>query len=411
MSTEDAIADLQNQVAALQATSDDYKQALNNTWLLLNGFLVFWLQAGFAMLEGGSVRAKNLKNILMKNMLDAVLGILIWWAVGYGIAFGQKDSDWVNPFIGTSQFFLYNNFDSAEDRAGGNVGVNNYSYFMFQYAFAATAGTITSGAVAERCEFSSYFIYTVFMIGWIYPIVVHWVWALGGWMSMFQFSEDLPHNVGVMDFAGAGVVHMLGGFAALVACAIMGPRHGRFDTNKKPVAMPGHSIMMVVLGTFILWLGFYSFNAGSVILVTGGFGYIAARAAVCTTISAGTCGLVVLIMDRWINKYWDVAVFCNGCIAGLVASVANCALVEPWAACWVGLVGAFVYYGGSKMNLYWFKLDDPVDAIAIHGYCGMWSVWALGFFAQPTHIAEVYGSVYNEPRFWGFILKACALMP
>lgn len=373
-------------------------------FLLVVAALVFFMQSGFGMLEAGSVRAKNTRNILLKNLLDACIGALIWWAWGYGVAYGGS-----NQFIGTINYSPASSLNVGGGNfmaiglqgRGPSTGAAPGAYFpgehptgfgfalwFFQYVFAAAAATIVSGAVAERAQLGAYLFYTVIITGFVYPVVVHWGWDSAGWLSSFnekgEFDDGGPYKGGVIDFAGSGIVHMVGGIAAIWGAFIIGPRKGRFDGGK-PVDMPGHSSVLSVLGTLILWLGWYGFNPGSTLGIAG-YGQTSARVAVCTTLSAATGGLVVVLMEKLVgSKQWDVAMVCNGILAGLVSITAGCSVVYTWHAALIGFLGGFVYFGTSKCVLKCCKIDDPLDAFAVHGACGCWGVIAAGLFAVPAN--------------------------
>mmetsp|Transcript_22429 Transcript_22429/g.71736 ORF Transcript_22429/g.71736 Transcript_22429/m.71736 type:complete len:458 (-) Transcript_22429:242-1615(-) len=359
-------------------------RALDAFYLLIMGVFVFFMQCGFALLEAGTVRSKNTKNILLKNLLDACLGAIIWWAWGMGVAYGDSGSEDGNVFIGTASGGA-----GAFFAAGWGTDFNPYdgytiSLWFFQYVFAAAAATIVSGAVAERAQLVAYLIYTSVITGFIYPVVVHWVWCSNGFLSG-AFTTDKSKTIlgGCLDFAGSGVVHMTGGIAALCGAFIIKPRIGRFDENGNAVPMPGQSTPFQVLGTFILWMGWYGFNPGSTLGITpSGYGSIMARAAMCTTLSAAVGGITVVFFDRIFSKTYDVGMVCNGILAGLVSITAGCACMLPWAAFLTGFIGAFVYYGASKLMLK-LKIDDPLDAFAVHGACGFWGVAAVGVFGHP----------------------------
>jgi len=365
-------------------------RALDAFYLLIMGVFVFFMQCGFALLEAGTVRSKNTKNILLKNLLDACLGAIIWWAWGMGVAYGDSASEDGNVFIGTavggSGAFLAAGWGTPK---GGFDGSDGYtiSLWFFQYVFAAAAATIVSGAVAERAQLVAYLIYTSVITGFIYPVVVHWVWCNNGFLSG-GFTADKSKTIlgGCLDFAGSGVVHMTGGVAALCGAFVIKPRIGRFDENGNAVPMPGQSTPFQVLGTFILWMGWYGFNPGSTLGITpAGYGPIMARAAMCTTLSAAVGGITVVFFDRIFSKTYDVGMVCNGILAGLVSITAGCACMLPWAAFLTGFIGAFVYYGASKLMLK-LKIDDPLDAFAVHGACGFWGVLAVGVFGHPEFV-------------------------
>eukprot|EP00308_Calcidiscus_leptoporus_P004490 CAMPEP_0119353324 /NCGR_PEP_ID=MMETSP1334-20130426/2501_1 /TAXON_ID=127549 /ORGANISM="Calcidiscus leptoporus, Strain RCC1130" /LENGTH=482 /DNA_ID=CAMNT_0007366583 /DNA_START=42 /DNA_END=1490 /DNA_ORIENTATION=+ len=357
-------------------------------YLLVVGCLVFFMQAGFAMLEAGSVRAKNTKNILLKNLLDACIGAIIWWAWGFGVAYSGS-----NAFIGTvssgggPSFFSKGWTGENENASGGD-----FAFWFFQYGFAAAGATIVSGAVAERAQLLAYLIYTVVITGWIYPVVVHWVWATGGFLSVFTEVEEDTVLGGCIDFAGSGVVHMTGGIAAFCGAAIIGPRLGRYDSNKKVQPMPGHSAVLSVLGTFILWLGWYGFNPGSTLAISNsGYAQTMARVIVTTTLSAAAGGVTTVLIDRlFVSKMWDIAMVCNGILGGLVSITAGAAVITPWYAFVVGIIGGGIYYGASKLMVNVLKIDDPLDAFAVHGACGFWGVFATGLFGDPIYTKAAY---------------------
>jgi Amt family ammonium transporter len=387
-------------------------QALDAFYLLIMGVFVFFMQCGFALLEAGTVRSKNTKNILLKNLLDACLGAIIWWAWGMGVAYGDSGTEDGNVFIGTavggSGAFLAAGWGTPEK--GGFDGSDGYtiSLWFFQYVFAAAAATIVSGAVAERAQLVAYLIYTSVITGFIYPVVVHWVWCNNGFLSG-GFTADKSKTIlgGCLDFAGSGVVHMTGGVAALCGAFVIKPRIGRFDENGNAVPMPGQSTPFQVLGTFILWMGWYGFNPGSTLGITpAGYGPIMARAAMCTTLSAAVGGITVVFFDRIFSKTYDVGMVCNGILAGLVSITAGCACMLPWAAFLTGFIGAFVYYGASKLMLK-LKIDDPLDAFAVHGACGFWGVLAVGVFGHPEFVSFGWGDAGDE--YAGFLYGGSTL--
>ena len=375
----------------------------NTAWLLQSGYLVFFMQAGFAMLCAGSVRAKNAKNIILLNILDACLGSICWWATGFAFAFGGnlENPSSANKFIGNTYFFL-------RDVPNGMLG-----YWFFQFTFAATAATIVSGAVAERCKFQSYLLYEMSLVLFVYPVMAHWVWSPLGWASATNTS-DLLFGVGVYDFAGDGPVHMIGGFASLSAAYILGPRIGRFDADGKPVDMPGHNASLTLLGVFLLWFGWYGFNPGSTAAIVN-YANLAALVAVNTTLSAAAGALSTLAVNA-LTTYlstgvvvYDLLMVGNGALAGLVSVTGGCGYYRPWAAFCTGLIGGAVYFGCSKLVLYVFKVDDPLDAIAVHAGCAMWGMIATAAFADPNVVTEGLGTLTDADgndvqRYYGFIL-------
>jgi len=359
---------------------------LDILWLLFGAYLVFFMQCGFALLEAGSVRAKNTKNILLKNVLDACLGAIIWWFMGFPIALGDS----TGKFAGGKDFFM------KDLTANVNGSSNYFAFWMFQWAFAATAATIVSGAVAERCKFVAYLVYTTCLTAFIYPVVVHWAWSSEGWLSAWT-GDDAPYLKanGLIDFAGSGVVHMTGGAAALVGAVFLGPRTGRFTPTGAVVDMPGHSTVLAALGTFILWFGWYGFNPVS----TLAFEYMgdAARVAVTTTLSAAAGGCTTLAIHVALKNPPDVFPALNGILAGLVSITAPCPVFEPWASAFIGFVGGFVYYGSSSL-LKKLQIDDPLDASPVHFFCGIWGVLSVGLFAEKEYVGSVYG---KDPDAYG----------
>lgn len=367
---------------------------LNSFWILVCAFLVFFMQAGFTLLESGAVRAKNTKNILLKNVIDACIAAVAWWSVGYAFAFGSGCRG--NAFIGSSQFFS----------SGVSTDESNsyFSSWVFNYAFSATASTIVSGAVSERTQFRSYVLYTLALTAFVYPIVAHWVWSPSGWLS----SGSLRCNIkplfsstnGLLDFAGSGVVHMVGGGAALIGAKVVGPRIGRF-AGGHVVHFEHSNMTQVVLGTLILWFGWYGFNSGSTGCVVGpGCMVLAGRAAMNTTLSIAAGGLTCLAATILIGAPGDVMPLLNGILAGAVSITAPCALVEPYAAGVIGFVGAIIYMGSARLLLH-LRIDDPLDASPVHFFCGAWGVFSSGLFARKDYVESAYGFVYGYGVFYG----------
>jgi len=390
------VAELQAEVAALTAhLSYVESDELNTFYVMWAGTLVFLMQLGFAMLSAGAVRTKNTTNILLKGLLDACLGAIVWYLIGYGFAYDADAQDVTsnhagNSFIGTgpSNFVL-----SGQTKEEGPYGGDWVSWF-FQYAFAAAAATIVSGAVAERCQLSAYLIYTVAITGFIYPVVVHWIWDTAGFLCSWNPDPDSRWLTGMVDFAGSGVVHMTGGWAALCAAAILGPRVGRWESDGKPATgYVGHSLPLTVLGTFILWGGWYGFNQGSTLGLKNA-GQTAARVGVTTTLSAGSAAVTGLYLKYALpaklggNKVWDLGHTCNSLLGGLVGITAGCSVVEPYAALIIGFLAAFVYHGASCL-MRKLKFDDPLDAFAVHGACGVLGCIVVGLFATKEYTYAV----------------------
>ncbi len=345
----------------------DVQNNLNFVWTLLAAFMVFIMQAGFAMVESGFTRAKNACNILMKNMMDFSVGAIAFWAIGFGLMFGST-----NGFFGTTDFFF--------SGATGDGAPWNYAFWMFQTVFVATAATIISGAVAERTKFSAYLVYSIFVSALIYPIFGGWAWG-----SLFNGNGWLE-GLGFIDFAGSTVVHSVGGWLALAGAIVVGPRLGKFDKKGKVKPIPGHSIPLAGLGVFLLWFGWYGFNAGS---TTTGDTSIAIIAV--TTTLAAAAGSCTAMLATWI-KYGksDIGMTLNGALAGLVGITAGCANVTPVSAVIIGAIaGILVLY--SVLFFDKIKVDDPVGAVSVHGVCGAWGTLAAGLFDSSGFSIKVVG--------------------
>jgi len=330
---------------------------LNTFWVLITGALVFFMQAGFALVEAGLTRSKNTTNILFKNLMDFSIGTIGFWLIGYGIMFGTGSG-----FIGAVEFF------STTDH-GEAIGIPNLAFFFFQLVFAATAATIVSGAMAERTKFVSYLIYSAIITLVIYPISGHWIWG-GGWLSQLE----IPFH----DFAGSTVVHSLGGWLALAGAIVLGPRLGKYK-NGKVNAIPGHSITLAALGVFILWLGWFGFNPGS----TLGFGDAEMVAHIfVTTNAAAAAGAIATLMTTWI-KYGKpgLGMTLNGVLAGLVAITAGCDAVSPGGAVLIGFIAGVLVVFSVEFFDKIAKVDDPVGAVSVHGICGAFGTLAVGLFA------------------------------
>jgi len=341
--------------------------ALDHMWLIICGALVMFMQAGFAMVESGCCRAKNVQNILLKNLTDVCVGTLGWWAAGWGFAYGgpyDEDGNLASGFIGGAQFFGSGFIEYLPD--GQFQGTDIMMNWFFQWAFCSAAATIVSGGVAERVNFPGYCVFTLAMTCFVYPLVVAWTWGYG-----FLGANNY------MDFAGSSIVHMVGGVGALVGAAVAGPRTGRWAN---PDSFQAHSLPLVVLGTFILWFGWYGFNCGSTLaLPDQATGQLAAFVAMNTTIAAATGGLTVFLLRFARLRKYDIGGFCNGILAGLVSITAPCGNVECGSAFAIAIIGGFVYEGASSL-LRKLKIDDPIDAFAVHGACGAWGTLAAVLF-------------------------------
>lgn len=370
---------------ALQTGQDVANESMDTAWIIFSATLVFLMQAGFTLLEVGSVRIKNTKNILVKNIMDACCAGIVFYLIGYAFALGDG-----NAFIGWKGFAMQGGFMKDFDVPASGVEYNGHSYAMwvFQFAFAATASTIVSGAVAERTNLVAYFVYTFALTAFVYPVVVHWGWSSTGWASAFK-GENLLFDVGVIDFAGSTVVHMVGGASALIGAICLGPRQGRFGKDKKDLHK--QNTVFQVLGTMLLWFGWYGFNSGSTLGISGGLADVAGKTAATTTIAAAASGLLVIIVGRFAEGHFDPALCCNGILAGLVSITAGCSVIEPELAFVTGLIGGLIYYGASRM-LIKMKIDDVVDASPVHLFCGAWGTLAAGLFANPKNYSAAYGA-------------------
>ena len=333
--------------------------ALDVIWVLLAAFLVFFMQAGFAMVESGMTRAKNSANIVMKNLMDMSLGSLAFFLVGFGFMFGTSSGGW----IGTTNFML------GDIEPGTDDGYVQFAFFIFQTVFAATAATIVSGAISERTKFGAYMVYTIAVTAFIYPVFGHWVWNGNGWLA----------ELGFIDFAGSTVVHSVGGWAALAGALVVGPRLGKFTRDGKSRVIRGHSIALAALGVFILWFGWFGFNAGSTV---SGNDLSIAAIAVTTNLAAAAGAVGALLTSMFLWKRYDASMALNGVIAGLVSITAGAAAVGPTSAIMMGFVGGVLVVFSVLFLEKKLKIDDPVGAISAHGVAGAWGTIAVGLFAQ-----------------------------
>ncbi|MEZ4698769.1 MAG: ammonium transporter [Rhodothermales bacterium] len=336
------------------AATEAIQNNLNFVWTILAAVLVFFMQAGFALLETGFTRSKNAVNIIMKNVMDCAAGSLVFFAIGFGLMFGTSIGGW----IGSDGFFLNGLGDDPW----------TYAFFLFQAVFAATAATIVSGAVAERTKFTGYLLFSIIITAVIYPVFGSWAWG-----SLFK-GDGWLEGLGFIDFAGSTVVHSVGGWAALAGAIVVGPRVGKYDANGKPRHIPGHSLPWAALGVFILWFGWFGFNAGSTTTGNTDIALIALN----TFLAAGAGATASMLLTWFTNAKPDATMTLNGVLAGLVGITAGCANLTPAFAIVTGAVAGIVVVYATKMIDRF--VDDPVGAVAVHGFCGAWGTLAAGLF-------------------------------
>lgn len=344
------------------AVPEAVTRAVDMIWLIVTGSLVFFMQAGFALVETGLTRAKNATNIIMKNLMDFCIGSIVFWMIGWGFMYG---ADALGGLIGFGDFFK-----------GPMDDPKFYRDWFFQVVFAATAATIVSGAMAERTQFKSYLLYTAFISALIYPISGHWIWG-GGWLSKLGFH----------DFAGSTVVHSVGGWAAFVGAAVLGPRLGKYvkvDGKVSVKAFPGHNIPLAALGVFILWFGWYGFNPGSTL---SGMSADISRVAVTTTLAASAGAVAALFLSWLWFKKPDASMTMNGALAALVAITAPCAVVSPGAAVAIGLIAGVLVVLSVEFVDKVLKIDDPVGAISVHAVNGVFGTLAVGIWGNVEGVA------------------------
>jgi len=389
----------------LQCVSDQSQEmreslvsGVDTFYLIYAGALVFFMQIGFAMLCAGSIREKNVKNVLLWNLLDSAGGAFGFWSFGYAFAYGGDDPSKGKTFIGNTGFFLSRDTDME--------------FWFFQFAFACALSSIVAGTIAERTKMTAYLCYSIFLCGFVYPVCAHSYWSVNGFLS--PFAEEPLWGTGTIDLAGSGPVHMCGGVAALVMAIILGPRKGRFYDEdgvalEEPKPMGPHSVTLQFLGTFGLWFGWYGFNPGSTLMIsTESTGNVASLVAVNTTLGAAAGALSGMFTSTIVDErktgvfQWDTTAAMNGCLTGLVAITAGCATVEPWAGFVIGVVAGWVYLAASALILR-FKIDDAVDAIPVHLFGGAWGVLATGLFSSERLLAQAGNSTENLGWFyeWG----------
>lgn len=344
---------------------------MNTVWVIVAFLLVFFMQAGFALLEAGATRMKNAGHIAGKNVLSFAIASLVFWAVGFALSFGDG-----NSFFGMTGWFV----DVSNPHSGdgfsalGSSSVPLAAKFLFQLVFAGVSLAIMWGGIAERAKLIVYFVFGALFIGAIYPVIAHWVWG-GGWLA----------ELGMQDFAGSTVVHLQGGVAALVGALLLGPRIGKYNKDGTTNLIPGHNTVYSVLGVIILWFGWFGFNAGSTLSAEGDFfAYIAL-----TTNLAAAAGAVAALLTAWlVLGKPDIGYMLNGVLAALVAITASCAFVKPWAAIVIGaLAGFFMVFSVLYFDRV-AKVDDPVGAFSVHGVAGIWGTLSTGFFAAPDLVEK-----------------------
>ena len=343
----------------------DTNAVLDLMWIVICGILVFFMQAGFALVETGFTRAKNAGNIVMKNVMDLCIGSIGFWLIGYTVMYGDS----ISSFIGTPSLFYSDSSDMHN--------------LFFQTVFAATAATIVSGAVAGRTKFTTYIIFSLVMTVIIYPISGHWVWQGDGWLT----------DLGFIDFAGSTVVHSVGGWAGLVAAILIGPRIGKY-TNGKSNAIPGHNLLFGSLGVFILWLGWFGFNAGSELAISGDSANNVAGVLITTNLAAAGAAMTAMFVT-WI-KYGkpDISMTLNGALAGLVGITAGCAAVSPLGALIIGILAGITVVFSIDFIDKKLKVDDPVGAVSVHGVVGALGTILVGVFA--TDGGLLYGGGFAQ---------------
>ena len=335
---------------------------LDNIFVFVCGILVFFMQAGFALVEAGLTRAKNVSNIMMKNLMDGMAGVLAFALVGYGIAFSGDEllGGWFGFGFG---------IPGIEDAGAAQaLNLSPATFFFFQAAFAAAAATIVSGTMAERTKFKSYFVYSIVITAFIYPVVLRWTWG-GGWLSQL----DIPFS----DFAGSTIVHATGGWAALAGAIVLGPRIGKYGADGKPRAIPGHNVPFVILGAMILFVGWFGFNPGSELAADNLVPQLAVK-----TLLAACAGACVAMLVNWLRDGKpDVTMAANGMLAGLVSVTAPVGAIETWAAIVIGAVGGVLVV----LAVAFFdnrRIDDPVGAVSVHAVCGTWGTLSIALFAR-----------------------------
>ena len=375
-------------------TITDLALSLDTVWMLLAAMLVFFMQPGFALVEAGFTRTKNTANILMKNLLDFMLGSILFWAIGFGIMFGA------GGFMGMPHFFNISFYDSQLPVEG---------FLIFQTVFCATAATIVSGAMAERTKFSMYLAYTVLISVLIYPVSGHWTWG-GGWLMDGGEGSFMMNTFGTTfhDFAGSTVVHSVGGWVALVGAAIIGPRIGKYGKDRKSRAIPGHNLTIACLGVFILWFGWFGFNPGSQLAAAGEGNRTAISHVFLTTNLAACTGGFFSLIVAWLKyKKPSLSLTLNGVLAGLVGITAGCDLVSPIGAALIGAICGTVMIFAVDFIDHILKIDDPVGASSVHGVCGCLGTILTGLFATGEGLLYCGSANFLLAQRFGALVVGC----
>jgi Amt family ammonium transporter len=351
---------------------DELAISINNVWVLMAAILVMFMQPGFAMLEAGFTRKKNTANIMMKNLMDFSIGAIIYWIIGYSLMYGET----LWGFIGKPDLMFFNS-DGIGDYA-------DKTDILFQTVFAATAATIVSGAMAERTKFHAYFIFSFFITLFIYPVSGHWLWG-GGWLD----------EMGFMDFAGSTIVHSVGAWVGLAGAIVIGPRLGKYVNGGKPNAIPGHNLAYGALGVFILWFGWFGFNAGSQLGAAGSENTVAIGHIALTTNLSAAAGAVAAMLTAYARyKRPSLSLSLNGALAGLVAITAGADAVSPGSAIIIGLIAGIILVFSVEFFDQKLKVDDPVGAISVHGICGAFGTLMVGIFAIDGGL--LYGGGFGQ---------------
>lgn len=344
----------------------DLSTTLDILWVIISGILVFFMQAGFTLLEAGLTRSKNMANIAMKNIVDLFVGAIAFWAVGYSLMYGNS----ISGFVGEITPFY--------------IERNDMHNLFFQMVFCATATTIISGAIAERAKFITYVIFAFAFTTFVYPIAGHWIWQTDGWLT----------QMGFVDFAGSTAVHVMGGFAALVYASILGARDGKYNTDKSVNHIPGHNKLFAVLGVFILWMGWFGFNAGSTLAITGESANVVPLIILDTNLAAAMGGISALLIT-WIRyKKADISMTLNGTLAGLVGVTAGCASVDPFGAICIGGICGIATTLSTEFIEKTLRVDDAVASFSVHGVSGILGTLLVGVYSTETGL--LYGGGFEQ---------------